>query len=382
MKKSSNYTLSVVLSSVLFFTAGVAFSQRSVLLSKSINSNRKPTLLFPIKDSFSGKYGYIYADGKIAIKPQFKEASPFNDGYAVVRNRSLVYKYVGLTGSEKGYGGSALIDTKGKVIIQSRENERFSCYSNGILVKETTQEKRDRSSEITPLDWEAVRRRILFSYLNTENSTVIANGNDLKNCFQDGLGLARDNSGEEYFIDKTGKKVVKRFLSPSLTIEGGFDNGLAVVEKKLKNDRYGNEQRAFGYVDKSGKQVIPARYSVAYGFNEGKALVAVNNRYVVINSAGKVLSTLPLDIKPYDAEPYPYEPRFSNGLLPVHKKQNNGKSQEERIGYMDKTGKLPIPLKFKYGGAFRNGLAPVTALDGKEAYINTRGEFIWKQGSS
>ena len=54
---------------------------------------------------------------------------------------------------------------------------------------------------------------------------------------------------------------------------GDFSEGLATV--KL-NDKY-------GYIDKTGKEIIPCKYNDAWNFSEGFAKVALNGKYGYID---------------------------------------------------------------------------------------------------
>ena len=65
--------------------------------------------------------------------------------------------------------------------------------------------------------------------------------------------------GKWGYIDKTGKEVVPCQYDNAL----GFSDGLAVVEKGGK----------CGYIDKTGKEVIPCKYDVESDFSDGLAAV-------------------------------------------------------------------------------------------------------------
>ena len=87
-------------------------------------------------------------------------------------------------------------------------------------------------------------------------------------------GLARVSlNGKLGFIDKTGKEVIPIKYddaeSPS--------EGLAKV--KL-NDKY-------GFIDKTGKEVIPIKYDYVADFSEGLAQVKLNNKWFYINQKGE-----------------------------------------------------------------------------------------------
>ena len=86
-----------------------------------------------------------------------------------------------------------------------------------------------------------------------------------------------------------------------------------------------NDEQYWGFVDKTGRLVIPCRYRQVGSFSEGLA---------------------------YVSEDYQF------------------------YGYIDKTGRLVIPMDFKEAGNFKNGKAEVTTENNKPAIINKSGRII------
>ena len=60
---------------------------------------------------------------------------------------------------------------------------------------------------------------------------------------------------------------------------------------------------------------------------------------------------------------------FSEGLVYVT-------TDYSHYGYIDKTGKLVIPMIFKEAKSFNGGKAKVTTEDGEEVYIDKTGKII------
>ena len=75
------------------------------------------------------------------------------------------------------------------------------------------------------------------------------------------------------YIDKTGKEVIPC----KYNYLGGFYEGLAYVDLDDK----------WGFIDKSGKEVIPCRYDDAGNFSEGLARVLLDDKYGFIDKSGK-----------------------------------------------------------------------------------------------
>src|SRR6187399_347032 len=51
--------------------------------------------------------------------------------------------------------------------------------------------------------------------------------------------------------------------------------------------------RQSGFIDRSGKVVIPAVFSTATSFEEGRALVSRDGKYSVIDTQGKTIAEIP-----------------------------------------------------------------------------------------
>jgi hypothetical protein len=67
-----------------------------------------------------------------------------------------------------------------------------------------------------------------------------------------------------------------------------------------------------------------------------------------------------------------YDPYFFEGLAGTFKYSKTG---VKKFGYMNKLGKIVIPLIYENTNSFRKGKAYVT-LNGKEFYINKKGECV------
>ena len=48
----------------------------------------------------------------------------------------------------------------------------------------------------------------------------------------------------------------------------------------------------------------------------------------------------------------------------------------ERLGYVDRTGRMVIPARFAWRDDFSEGIAPVKLVDGVYGYIDKTGKFV------
>ena len=116
----------------------------------------------------------------------------------------------------------------------------------------------------------------------------------------------------------------------------------------------------YGYIDGTGRVVIPIGFQYASEFSEGLAAVSVQplsagvvGKWGYIGQEGKFIVT-PQYARAHD---------FSEGLAVVCTKL---------CGYIDRTGQLVIPLQYEIADDFHEGLAAVMK-GGRFGYVDHRG---------
>jgi hypothetical protein len=213
-----------------------------------------------------------------------------------------------------------------------------------------------------------------------------------------GLHPVADARGKWGFIDRTG-----RFrIAPRYDGAGQFSEGLAYVwfwdgkrgregvvdaDGKLTElpetndfsfvfrDGLGRFQtplgveRKYGYVDKTGRVVIPPQFDDSGHFSEGLAWVSVLKErkwlYGFIDKTGKVV------IEPQFRE----TSGFSEGLAAV---KIIGSDGHYMWGYIDRAGRFAVAPLFRQADPFAGGLARVVTTDGKKQLIDATGKVIWQ----
>jgi hypothetical protein len=164
------------------------------------------------------------------------------------------------------------------------------------------------------------------------------------------------------YIDKTGRLIIPFTFDGA----GNFSDGLAAVDMKEKT----------GYIDKTGKVVIPPRFIAGFPFSEGLAMVIIRRsgqiertplyKYGYIDKSGNVV------IQPPDAKILKWfslaykGPDFSEGRAYV---------EHGDFGFIDKAGKPIIPPKYNDVQPFSEGLA-VVQLGRKYGYIDRSGKMV------
>lgn len=247
--------------------------------------------------------------------------------------------------------------------------------------------KQDESVELFPFQQYGDGGK--SGYIDKTGKEVIKFGTSyyLPRPFSEGLAavtiLEKEKGGEDRgkigYIDKTGQLVIKPEFEDSDDAESAeaknFSEGLAAVAVTDKDGYY-----THGYIDKTGKVIIPFKYGEVHPFSDGFALVGIHKegswqQFVFIDQEGKRLFEHP---QLYEAKD------FSEGLAAV--------KIDSKWSFIDTSGRIVIKPQFFSAGSFSEGLAPVSVQGGKclagkclagdcgirSGYIDRIGNFIIK----
>ena len=119
-----------------------------------------------------------------------------------------------------------------------------------------------------------------------------------------------------------------------------------------------------GYMDKTGKEVIPCQFDQAYDFKEGLARVEKKKTFSFIDKTGKTVIQLESGYKAYDV---------SEGLIRVQK------TSTEKYGYIDVLGNWVVKPKYDEAFDFNDELAQVYYKEW--VFINKKGLVIERLNS-
>lgn len=201
---------------------------------------------------FTDPWGYIDRSGKVVIAPQFDCAQDFKKGIAKVGFQTLASKLqssiadVGITCSDR------FIDRNGKFVPEPSPLH----FASGD------------PKELIPFD-----KDNLSGYLNAKGEIAIKPQFRSAAAFSDGLACV-SREGLLGYINTKGEWVI----SPQFEYANDFSEGLAGVSLG---------SAGWGFIDRTGKQVIPARFAwVSNGFRHGLAEVVVNGETGYINTQG------------------------------------------------------------------------------------------------
>lgn len=351
----------------------------------------------------------------------FKWESNFNydQKNSVVQQPTYLNKNVSYLGKNGKYG---LSDRSGKVITQPQYDYSLNFVETGVAI--ATKNKKiglinNSGKEITPFDYDQdlgyseglflMRKKIgntigLYEthFIDKTGKIVLSDANKeykIDGPFYSGRALVK--AGGQYgYIDKTGKIVIPikyiSFAYMGLTTSNWFNNNFAIVTHKDKTysiidvngkditkktyfyikdntsmfsnndeiieDKFFiyqvNNLENFGYLDKYGNEITPPIYKSAFPMVEGMGkVIGEDFKQGFVNKTGKV--AIPLIYQAVND--------FSDGLA--------GARKDNKWGFIDKTGKTIIPFLYESVGKFSEGLA-MAKLNGKSGFINKKGEWV------
>ncbi|MDO8586340.1 MAG: WG repeat-containing protein [Armatimonadota bacterium] len=320
--------------------------------------------LAPVK--LDGKYGFADITGKMIVAPRFDGAGKFSEGLAPVK-------------VENAWGYA---DKTGNIVIPPKY-AKASEFSEGLAVVEIDDKcgaiDKTGAVVIQPiyLDMARASERLIavmkdgkWGFIDKTEAVVIAPQFTRADRFSGGLAPAQ--SGDKWgFIDKTGKWVVQ----PKYDDAQPFSEGLAAVGTSTREMLRDDEGRVmkmatfvtWGYIDTTGKEVIPLELRNVGPFSEGLAPAWKGEGFGFIDKTGAMVV-----VSPFDAS----TGGFHSGLA----KTNIG----SRYGYINEAGKVVIPQQFPNAEAFSEGLAAVqfhtaSGYSWKTwGYIDTTGRMVIK----
>ncbi len=201
--------------------------------------------------------------------------------------------------------------------------------------------------------------RSLWGYIDRNGNLAIKPQYAEAGEFHEGRAFVRYQDGHYGIIDENGAAIARTGLGFK------FSEGRAAVLLKGEAGERGSE---WGYIDRTGKLVIPGPFRYARAFQEGLAVVQVfvadKRLYGFVDATGKM--AIPARFKLVDD--------FSEGLATA------AVDDISSAGYIDRSGNFVLEPGTSTGGLFRGGLAVRARNDDgeewKEGYIDRDGKYV------
>ena len=254
-------------------------------------------------------------------------------------------------------GKYGYIDSTGKIVIQPKFDSAKKFHDGLALV---TIEARNIEIE---KDLPPIKMGGKEGFIDKKGNFIIAPGKyRFVGNFSEGLASVWIDSPCDRscygYIDTTGKIVIPQQFQTA----GTFQNG--TVDVRMPDDRW-------GVIDKNGKFIIPPKYDGVFPFTEGVG--------IALTIKNKKSSPFDQNITDFDADFYDMDGNltakpqyfifgwFENGLVQFI--AENGK------GFIDKQGKVAIEPKFERTMGFSEGLSAVR-VNKKWGDIDPKGKFV------
>lgn len=254
-------------------------------------------------------------------------------------------------GDQYGY-----INRKGQIVIKP-QFDSAEKFSDGLALVEQGGKKIDITDGIST---RAFGKR---SYIDRTGKVVIQLGKmQIAKSFSEGLAAVWMDSPCDRscygYIDTTGKVV----LPQKYQTAGAFTNGTADV--RMADDKW-------GVIDKSGKFIIPPKYDGVFPFLEGVG-IAISIRSKKLNPGDQELSDFAAEFYDIDGTVIGRPESFVFGFFESGLVLTITKSG---MGFVDKRGNLVIAPSFEKALGFSDGLCAVR-VNKKWGFINPSGKFV------
>jgi len=233
-------------------------------------------------------------------------------------------------GTKWGY-----IDNQGFFVIKPQYENAMDFQSNGLAVVQKGEHSGiiDRFSKyVVPPKYDSIME------------------------FSEGRAAVVDKAGFKV-IDESGKVITTR----AYNFIGMYQEGRALFGNTNPQGEY-----RYGYLDRHGREILPAQYEEGSDFKDGKALVKIKEKqYALIGLNGETLHT-------YN---YVIVSNLGDGLLAFRQDYNS------EFGYIDINGNVVLPPQYTTALPFSRDRAVVNTSVGiinQYGLIDKKGNFIIK----
>lgn len=313
------------------------------------------------------KCGYIDTTGKEVIPLIYDTTSDVSEGFAnVLKNGKSGYinnlgkqitpfKYDTLTRFSNGLASVCIkdkcgyIDKTGKEVIPLKYI-RPKTYWEGLSPNNSASSE-SYSNGLAPVCKNIDKGTVKCGYVSKNNEIKIPLKYSDITSFKNGFAAVRA-AGHWGLINSDGKEIVPlNYTYFDLPKEGLI--GACITS---------NGSDKCGFIDTKNKVMIPFKYSSAQGFVNGLAHVIDENKTpFFINKQGEKV----LDVKGYE-----FVGDFSDGLATAC-------LAFDKFGFIDKKGKVIVPIKYEAVSDFKNGIAAVLVSGiEKWGFIDNTGKII------
>ena len=325
-----------------------------------------------------GGFGYVDTTGRVVIPFQYRHADGFSEGRAVAIPKDVDPSYAaggvidpnGRWIVEPGkYQG--LIDRAGRWIVKPGTYYELGQYRDGRCPFRV-------GNKWGLMDGEG---RVIVSprYLLGGYAQPIFHSGFAAVRDEIGQWVYIDKDGQVAFKAPHGTRRALPFNDGRARIEVDVEREVPREHVEGVDDTtYSVTEHKCGYVGMTGSVVIPPTYDAAGDFSEGLAPVSKHARVPFQDDSDPMEFSFPsdevdswgyIDVTGKVVIPFGFERAglFSGGLARVRK--------DGKWGYIDRTGKLVIPYRYNWARDFRDGVAEVWT-QGKILFIDRTSKVV------
>lgn len=275
----------------------------------------------------NGKFGLIDKTGKVIIEPTYDSPKTemkcgfiaFEYGYGPV----VIYDTTGKPVMPVVYGMTGFLPCQKRITFGHEQYGMLNFNRDTILPFKFTNAYLLSEGFCAASKAEETGINSLFGLYDLNGKQVLPHVFESIDDFYCGRSIVKKN-GKYGVIDQTGKEL---FYTEYGRIDGYY-NDYAVVYTSPKNGEI-----KVGIIDKSGHEAVPAIYQwgdYVYSFSEGLAAMFQNGKYGFVNTSGKVVI------------PFKYDKveSFKNGIAKVW-------VGWQHVGYINSKGEEIISCDFE-----------------------------------
>lgn len=233
-----------------------------------------------VYDKANAYYGFIDKTGKLALPFQYSEVwGSFDNGIAVVRigRRTAVIDKTGKEVIPQGYAYAARISSETLVVASLSEYG----YANGYYFMNKAGQVVGKavygSYNGTPFHFVDGLAENGNGYINESGELVIPRQYKDAGDFVDGYAVVKTGDGNYSVIDKTGRVTT----TLPYRVESNAGNGCFMISS------HESGTQRFGFVDYTGKEIVPCKYKQVEKFSGGVAAVQdFSNKWGFVDTTG------------------------------------------------------------------------------------------------
>jgi hypothetical protein len=305
----------------------------------------------------TGRWGHIDRDGREVIPPRFTSAEGFSEGLAVV-HEDWKARFIDLAGNVlPGHWQRAGAFMRGlaPVAVEDTEHWGYIDRAGQLRIPSRYASAAPFYGPLAVVDFPGEPYRFI-----TPRGELVGDPFDYyqydERCrFIEGRiwTVRSDLRGFACLDEEARPAIVRRFHNVQ-----PFSEGLAAVAELGATK--------WGYIDRDGGVVIPARFDEAYAFSEGRAVVRIGKEHRLIDRDGAFVGD------PFASHGRCVK-RVADGRLPF--------SSKSGIGFLTRDGDVAIKPRFEDAFGFHEGLGVASRKSratGKVTWghIDGSGEFV------